>query len=119
MSRAYLQQLLILILSITLAPRPTCPPLTAPGSGTIDCSLRADGEANPGDTCTFKCDAGHVLGGSTNRTCLDDGTWSGTDTTCTGAFFLCCINLISLSNSNELFLILTTTSLENGTLVKL
>ncbi|XP_065903900.1 P-selectin-like [Dysidea avara] len=62
---------------------PTCPPLTAPDNGDIDCSLGGDGEANPGDTCTFTCDDGYELGGSTSRTCGDDGSWSGTDTTCT------------------------------------
>ena len=62
---------------------PTCPPLTAPDNGDIDCSLGDDGEANPGDTCTFTCDDGYELGGSTSRTCGDDGNWSGTDTTCT------------------------------------
>ena len=59
-----------------------CPPLTAPDNGDIDCSLGGDGEANPGDVCTFTCDHRHAQGGSTNRTCQDDGSWSGTDTTC-------------------------------------
>ena len=36
-----------------------------------------------GDTFTFTCDDGYELGGSTSRTCGDDGSWSGTDTTCT------------------------------------
>ncbi|XP_065905187.1 sushi, von Willebrand factor type A, EGF and pentraxin domain-containing protein 1-like [Dysidea avara] len=62
---------------------PRCPPLTAPDNGDIDCSLGDDGEANPGDTCTFTCDDGYELGGSTSKTCGDDGSWSGTDTTCT------------------------------------
>ena len=62
---------------------PTCPPLTAPDNGNIDCSLGEDGETNPGDTCTFTCDDGYELGGSTSRTCGDDGNWDGTDTTCT------------------------------------
>ena len=61
----------------------TCPPLTAPDNGDIDCSLGDDGEVNPGDTCTFTCDDGYELGGSTSRTCGDDGSWSGNDTTCT------------------------------------
>ena len=33
----------------------TCPPLTGPDNGDIDCSLGGDGEANPGD---FICDDG-------------------------------------------------------------
>ena len=62
---------------------PVCPPLAAPDNGNIDCSLGDDGEANPGDTCTFTCDDGFELGGSSSRTCGDDGNWDGTDTTCT------------------------------------
>ena len=66
---------------------PACPPLTAPDNGLIDCLLGDDGEANPGDTCTFTCDDGYELGGSTSRTCGDDGSWSGTDTTCTQGMY--------------------------------
>ena len=33
-----------------------------------------------GDTCTVSCDDGYELGGS--ETCQGDGTWSGTDATC-------------------------------------
>ena len=61
----------------------TCPPLTAPEDGTIDCSLGDDGEPDPGDFCVFICDEGYELTGSDSRTCGDDGTWSGTDVTCT------------------------------------
>ena len=60
----------------------TCPPLTAPDNGDIDCSLGDDGEANPGDTCTFTCDNGHELTGSETRTCQNDGMWSGSEPTC-------------------------------------
>ena len=71
---------------------PTCPPLTAPNNGDIDCSLGGDGEANPGDTCTFTCDDGYEQGGSTSRTCGDDGSWSGSDTVCKkGTMFVTCI----------------------------
>ena len=62
---------------------PVCPPLTAPDNGNIDCELGGDGEANPGDYCAFTCDDGFELGGSTRRTCGDDGNWDGPDTTCT------------------------------------
>ena len=72
-----------MIVSFHVCIVPTCPPLTAPDNGDIDCSLGDNGEANPGDTCTFTCDDGYELGGSTSRTCGDDGRWSGTDTTCT------------------------------------
>jgi len=56
----------------------SCPPLTAPDNGDIDCSgLFFE------DTCTFSCNDGYELTGSENRTCQSDQTWSGTETTCT------------------------------------
>ena len=82
---------------------PTCPPLTAPDNGMINCSLGGDGEANPGDTCTFTCDDGYELGGSTSRTCGDDGNWSGTDTTCTqGMYYMqnFTVHIHSMQTSN-------------------
>jgi len=62
----------------------TCPPLTAPDNGDIDCSLGGDGNANPGDTCAFTCDNGFELSGSASRTCMNDETWSGSTTSCRG-----------------------------------
>jgi len=55
----------------------SCPPLTAPDNGTIDCtgSLFED-------TCTFSCDDGYELTGSENRTCQSDQTWSRTELMC-------------------------------------
>jgi len=61
---------------------PTCPPLTAPANGGIDCSLGGNEQADPGDTCTFTCDDGYQISGSTRRTCGDDGNWSGMNPTC-------------------------------------
>jgi len=61
---------------------PVCPPLTAPDNGKIDCSLKGDGDANPGDTCTFSCDGGYELQGSSVRTCRNSGVWSGTSAVC-------------------------------------
>ncbi|XP_065903804.1 E-selectin-like [Dysidea avara] len=60
----------------------TCPPLTAPDNGGIDCSLGDDGECNPGDVCVFICDEEYHLTGSDIRTCGEDGNCSGTDTAC-------------------------------------
>ena len=59
-----------------------CPPLDPPENGAIDCSLGDDGLVNPGDFCLFSCDDGFMLDHSERRTCLDDGTWSGLETTC-------------------------------------
>ena len=55
----------------------SCPRLTAPDNGMIDCtgSLFED-------TCTFSCDDGYELTGSENRTCQSDQTWSGTEPMC-------------------------------------
>ena len=61
----------------------TCPLLTAPDNGAIDCSLGDDGQANPGDTCTFTCNDGFERSGSRRRTCNDDKTWTGSASICT------------------------------------
>jgi len=71
---------------------PTCPPLTAPDNGDIDCSLGEDGEANPGDTCDFTCDDGFGAVGSSSRTCMNDETWSGTQPRCTQGVLSYCHN---------------------------
>jgi len=65
----------------------TCPSLDAPNNGDIDCSLGGDGEANPGETCTFTCDDGFGLEGDVARTCGDDGAWSGTQPRCRRGLF--------------------------------
>jgi len=48
----------------------------------IACQLGVNEVANPGETCTFTCDDGFTLTGSSTRTCQDDGTWSGTEPMC-------------------------------------
>ena len=60
-----------------------CPSLTAPSNGMISCLLGGDGVPDPGDTCTYTCDTGYEVTNSNTRTCQSDGTWSGSDTTCT------------------------------------
>ena len=60
-----------------------CPSLNDPSNGMISCSLGVDGVPSTGDTCTFTCDTGYVLTGSSTRTCQSDGAWSGSDTMCT------------------------------------
>ena len=71
---------------------PTCPPLTAPANGDIDCSLGEDGEANPGDTCTFTCDDDFEAVGSSSRVCMNDESWSGTQPRCVQSVFRYCHN---------------------------
>ena len=65
---------------------PTCPPLTAPDNGTIDCLLGDDGVATRGDKCFLNCNDGFVLRGSAVRKCWTwrrRTEWTGKDTVCT------------------------------------
>ncbi|MBX3268954.1 MAG: hypothetical protein KF729_01765 [Sandaracinaceae bacterium] len=64
----------------TCAMRVACPTLSAPAGGRVD---RTSGAF--GDVATYACDPGLVLSGSPTRTCLADGTWSGTAPSCTPA----------------------------------
>ena len=59
----------------------TCPSLTAPNNGMINCSL-GDNGANHRKTCTVTCKIGYRLMGSNMRICGDDGSWRGTNATC-------------------------------------
>jgi len=64
-----------------------CPPLSAPDNGDIDCSLGDDNVPTNRDSCTFTCDDGFRLLGSTTRQCrLRQGRaqWNGDETTCAG-----------------------------------
>ena len=61
----------------------SCPVLDTPDNGTISCSLGGDTVPDPGESCTYTCDSGYELtGDSRTRTCLNDGSWSGSDTMC-------------------------------------
>ena len=60
----------------------TCPSLTHPNNGMIDCSLGDNNTPNPGETCSFTCSTGYELTGSDTRTCQNDGSWSGSDAMC-------------------------------------
>ena len=59
-----------------------CPPLTAPTNGMISCLLGGDGDPDPGENCTITCNTGYELNGSGTRTCQNNGSWSGSDATC-------------------------------------
>jgi len=52
-----------------------CKRIRAPEFGSISCDLGEDGEANPGDTCTFSCDEGFELGETSMQRCREDGDW--------------------------------------------
>ena len=62
-----------------------------------------------GSQIFYSCEAGYqIQGNDSNRTCLTDGTWSGTIPDCVGQYFCslitCCIVLIlyyTVSNFND------------------
>ena len=60
----------------------SCSSLSGPSNGMMNCSLGDDGVPTYEDTCSFTCNTGYELTGSDTRTCQDDGSWSGSDTTC-------------------------------------
>ena len=68
----------------------SCPPLTDPSNGAIFCFLGNDGIPSYNDTCIFSCNTGYEMTGnyhssshhSDSRTCQSDGSWSGSNVTC-------------------------------------
>ena len=59
-----------------------CSILNHPMNGMINCSLGDDGVHSYEDTCSFTCDTGYELTGSTGRTCQSNGSWSGLPVSC-------------------------------------
>ena len=59
-----------------------CPSLNDPSNGMISCSLEGDGVPSTGDTCTYTCNTGYELTGSSTRTCQSNRSWSGSNTVC-------------------------------------
>ena len=60
----------------------SCPSLSDPSNGLINCSLGDDGVPSYEDTCSFTCNTGYELTGSESRTCQSDGSWSGSTAMC-------------------------------------
>ena len=60
----------------------SCSSLTDPNNGVLSCSLGDDGAPSYEDTCSFTCNTGYELTGSDTRTCQSDGSWSGSNATC-------------------------------------
>ncbi|KAI8491499.1 hypothetical protein Bbelb_306990 [Branchiostoma belcheri] len=54
-----------------------CPVLTSPQNGRVDCTDRL-----VNDRCTFSCNHGYHLLGSSQVVCGSDGQWTGTIPTC-------------------------------------
>ena len=48
----------------------------------ISCSMENNNMPNPGDTCTVTCKNDYQLMGSGSRTCQIDGSWNGSNATC-------------------------------------
>ena len=60
-----------------------CDNLSTPSNAEITpCSSGRVGVGYEGDTCSFTCNTGYELTGSDTRTCLSNGSWSGTESTC-------------------------------------
>jgi len=51
------------------------------------------------DQCSFSCDPGYELTGSSTRQCLSNGSWSGADVTC---YILHCNNVINTIGNSVL-----------------
>ena len=60
----------------------SCPSLSEPSNGVINCSLGDDRVPSYEDTCSFTCNTGYELTGSESRTCQSDGSWSGSIAMC-------------------------------------
>jgi len=97
-----------------------CSELVAPAGGVVTVM-----ERSVGSLAEYSCPAGLTLTGSHQRTCLQNGNWSGSDPTCDGEshaggrFFCCCccfvkfrqlLLLLSLKLSLLLFLSLVHSS---------
>ena len=75
----------------------TCPSLISPTNGIISCSLGGNNIPNPGESCTFTCDNGYGLNGSSTRTCQNNGSWDGSDATCSRGKWLYITRLLCKS----------------------
>src|SRR6185295_12571439 len=56
----------------------SCPGLEPPANGSVSAP-----DTSAGSTASYLCAAGFMLDGPSARTCQADGTWSGSDPTCT------------------------------------
>ena len=57
-----------------------CTSLTPPANGNMSCNSSRISYYE--DQCSFSCDPGYRLNGSSSRQCLSDRSWSGSDVTC-------------------------------------
>ena len=59
-----------------------CSEFIDPLNGMISCSLGDDGVPSYEDTCSFTCNTGYEVTGSSERTCQSNGSWSGSPVSC-------------------------------------
>ena len=57
-----------------------CTSLSSPINGNMLCD--STDVPRYEDQCSFSCDPGYELTGSSSRQCLSNGSWSGSDVTC-------------------------------------
>lgn len=70
----------------------TCPKLSTPQNGHINCSLS---EISYKTVCLFTCNEGYELEGHTKLTCQGNSQWDGKEPKCVGMFqMLQCISLV-------------------------
>ena len=74
-----------------------CTSLSSPTNGNISCN--STDVSRYEDQCSFSCDPGYELTGSSSRQCLSNGSWSGSDVTCD---ILHCDNLTDTIENNVL-----------------
>ena len=59
-----------------------CANLSTPADGDMLCSSGRVRVGYEGGTCSFTCNTGYELTGSSQRTCQSDGSWSGSPVSC-------------------------------------
>ena len=59
-----------------------CTSLTSPTNGSISCNSAESDVSRYEDQCSFSCDPGYELTGSSSRQCLPNRSWSGEPVTC-------------------------------------
>ncbi len=70
-------------------PRTTCPDLSSLINGMIMYSAGSPGNRPFSSSATYSCSNGYTLTGSTTRTCVSGGSWSGSAPTCKGEVMTC------------------------------
>ena len=60
----------------------SCESLSNPVNGIVGCNTREDGVALYEDVCSFSCNTGYEVTGSSERTCQSNGSWSGSPVSC-------------------------------------